>query len=71
MTAASTELMLKKLSDLRAELVDLAFTMDRRGRLDAADVAMTASARVGELCEEFKAGRWMRHSPDTEVEPTG
>jgi len=54
----STELILKKLSDLRAELIDLAFTMDRRGRLDAADVAMTASARVGELCEEFGPGEW-------------
>jgi hypothetical protein len=66
MTATSTELMLKKLSDFRAELVDLAFTMDRRGRLDAADVAMTASARVGELCEEFEAGNETRRSSDVE-----
>ena len=33
MTAVSTDLILKRLSDLRAELVELAFTMDRRGRL--------------------------------------
>jgi len=40
-----------KLAGLRAEFVDLAFALERRGRIDAADVAMTASARVGELCD--------------------
>ena len=42
-----------KLAGLRAEFIDLAFTLERRGRIDAADVAMTASARVGELCDEL------------------
>lgn len=45
-----------KLAGLRAEFVDLAFTLERRGRIDAADVAMTASARVGELCDELAGG---------------
>jgi hypothetical protein len=43
----------KKLDQLRTELVELAFTLDSRGRFDASDVAMTTSARVGELCEEL------------------
>jgi hypothetical protein len=43
----------EKLDRLRIELVELAFTLECRGRLDAADVAMTTSARVGELCDEF------------------
>ncbi len=42
-----------KLAGMRAEFVDLAFALERRGRIDAADVAMTAPARVGELCDEF------------------
>jgi hypothetical protein len=46
-------LLLERLDALRTELADLAFTLERRGRLDAADVAITVSARVGELCEEF------------------
>lgn len=46
-----------KLAGLRAEFVDLAFALERRGRLDAADVAMTASARVGELCDELSEAR--------------
>lgn len=50
----SSGILLQKLAQLRAELVELAFTMDRRGHPDAADVAMMVSARVGELCEEFK-----------------
>lgn len=47
--------MLGRLDDLRAELADLAFALERRGRLDAADVANAASARIGELREEFAA----------------
>lgn len=46
---------LEKLDRLRAELVELAYTLDSRGQLAAADVAMTTSARIGELCEEFAA----------------
>ena len=51
------ELLREKLAALRVELVDLAFTLERRGRLDAADVALAASARVGELCDEFASSR--------------
>ena len=43
----------EKLSALRTEFVDLAFTLERHGRIDAADVAISASARVGELCDGF------------------
>lgn len=51
----STELVALRgrLAELRAEFVDLAFTLERRGRFDAADVALAASARVGEICEVF------------------
>jgi hypothetical protein len=51
--SAKTNTLLKKLDQLRTELVELAFTLDSRGRFDASDVAMTTSARVGELCEEL------------------
>jgi hypothetical protein len=43
----------EKLDHLRIELLELAFLLDRRGHVDAADVAMTTSARIGELCEEL------------------
>lgn len=45
---------LKKLASLRTELVDLAFVLDRRGRPDAADVAMITSARIAEICNELE-----------------
>jgi hypothetical protein len=51
--SAKTNTLLKKLDQLRTELVELAFTLDSRGRFDASDVAMTTSARVAELCEEL------------------
>ena len=57
--ADATEI-LGKLDYLRTELVDLAYTLDARGQLDAADVAMMTSARIGELCEEIAAGRSSR-----------
>ena len=41
---------LGKLDQLRTELVELAYTLETRGQLGAADVAMTTSARIGELC---------------------
>lgn len=56
MHAADTLTIQAKLDAFRTELVDLAFTLDRQGRPDAADVAMTTAARVGELCEELNAG---------------
>jgi hypothetical protein len=60
MTEAPIETVLEKLGGLRTELIELAFLLDRRGRLDAADVAMTTSARIGELCEELAAPRCAR-----------
>jgi hypothetical protein len=48
--------LLERLRALRVELVELAFTLDSRGRFDAADVAMTTSARVDELCAEPAPG---------------
>jgi len=53
MSEVSARAVLEKLDQLRTELVDLAFVLERRGRLDAADVAISTSARVGELCEEL------------------
>lgn len=38
-----------RLAGLQAELADLAYQLERQGRLDAADVTMTISARVSEL----------------------
>ena len=48
------DVFLKKLDELRTELVDLAFTLERRGRHEAADVALTTSARVGEIHDELR-----------------
>ncbi len=45
--------LLGRLAALRTELVDLAYDLDVRGSRAAADVAMTTSARLAELCEEF------------------
>ena len=42
-----------KVSALRTELVDLAYRLECEGRVDAADVAITLSARMGEWCDEF------------------
>ena len=47
----------EKLDGLRNELVELAFTMECRGHLDAADVALTTAARVAEICEELATER--------------
>ncbi len=44
-----------KLAALRAELADLAFELDTRGRPDAADVATAVAGRLGELCEDAGA----------------
>lgn len=51
MAEASAREILGKLDRLRAELVELAYTLDVRGHLEAADVAITTAARIGELCE--------------------
>lgn len=55
MSETNNHVILGKLDGLRTELVELAFVLDRRGRIEAADVAMTISGRVGELCEELAA----------------
>lgn len=47
--------LLGQLRGLQTELVELAFTLDRRGRPEAADVALTISGRLGELHAEFAA----------------
>lgn len=57
MACTDTDKWLEKLSGFRTELADLAFLMDRRGRAEAADVAMMAFARIGEICEELQAPR--------------
>ncbi|MDB6093318.1 MAG: hypothetical protein JWM32_880 [Verrucomicrobia bacterium] len=43
----------RQLDALRAELVELAFALDRRGSAEAADVAITTSAKVEELRAEL------------------
>lgn len=53
MAETNSRVILEKLDQLRTELVELAFTLETRGHLDAADVAITTSARVGELCKEL------------------
>jgi hypothetical protein len=57
MVKANATEILEKLDHLRTELVDLAYTLDTRGQVGAADVAMMTSARIGELFEEFAAER--------------
>jgi hypothetical protein len=52
-TLAASASLREKLDELRTQLVDLAFTLECRGQIEAADVAITTSARVGELCEEL------------------
>jgi hypothetical protein len=39
-----------QLAALRAELVEQAYALERQGRLDAADVAISLSHRLAELC---------------------
>jgi hypothetical protein len=52
MRAPPSPAMQSCLGRLRTELADLAFDLERRGRLDAADVVMMLDARVRELAEE-------------------
>lgn len=55
MHPATTPSLLDRLAALRVELVDLAYALDVRGACAAAEVAMTTSARIAELCDEFSA----------------
>jgi len=47
--AVSPRFVLQQLDQLKVELIDLAFDLERRGQVDAADVAVAVSGRVGEL----------------------
>lgn len=67
--------LLRRLHELRTDLVDLAFALERRGQMEAADVAITTSARLQELCDQ-SAGRSDFPQPDQSVQsvpvsPTG
>ncbi len=53
MHPATPPSLLDRLAALRVELVDLAYALDVRGACAAADVAMTTSARIAELCDDF------------------
>jgi hypothetical protein len=46
-----------QLAQLRTELVDLAFRLERQRRYDAAEVALAISGRVGVLEAELAAGQ--------------
>lgn len=41
-----------RLEELHIELVELAYTLERQGRAEAADVAIAAAGRVGEILRE-------------------
>lgn len=45
----------EKLEQLRTELADLAYRLETLHQMTAADVAVTISALIGEICEELHA----------------
>lgn len=47
--------MTERFDTLRAGLADLAIALERRKRLDAADVAMSLHALIGEMRDELAA----------------
>ena len=51
MPAASRDCVQDQLAALRVELVEQACTLERQGRLDAADVAIALSNRLAEFCD--------------------
>lgn len=53
-TSALTDLT-SRLDGIRDELTELAFSLERRGNVEAADVAHGVRARVGELLAELIA----------------
>ena len=55
MPPAATTTVLDRLAALRTELVEQAYALERQGRLDAADVAVATSLRIGEVCDELSA----------------
>lgn len=60
---------LVSLDALRVELVDLAYELERRGRRDAADVALAVAGRVGEIHEELATPAPCRH-PTAALQPS-
>jgi hypothetical protein len=50
MPVSPTDSVCDQLAVLRAELVEQAYALERQGRLDAADVAIALSNRLGEFC---------------------
>lgn len=52
MPSADAPILLAQLAALRTELIDLAYDLDVRGAHTAADVAITTSVRLAELCGE-------------------
>lgn len=61
--------MLGSLDALRVELVDLAYMLERRGRRDAADVALAVAGRVGEIHEKLAAPAPCHH-PTAALQPS-
>lgn len=57
MPAASLDAVAGQLAALRTELVEQAYILERQGRLDAADVAIATSLRLGEVCAGLAAGQ--------------
>lgn len=57
MSSVATATVLDRLAALRTELVEQAYLLERQGRLDAADVAVATSLRIGEVCDELLAER--------------
>ncbi|HWA86313.1 MAG TPA: hypothetical protein VG710_08840 [Opitutus sp.] len=53
----------EKLMALETELADFAFVLDRRGRADAADVAISIAARVAEIRAEIETADDVRTEP--------
>ncbi|MBK8856642.1 MAG: hypothetical protein IPN11_02855 [Opitutaceae bacterium] len=49
MSTAAPDIGQGRLAQLRVELVELAFTLECQGRLDAADLALAVAARLEEL----------------------
>lgn len=57
MSSAAPSAVLDRLAALRTELVEQAYRLERQGRLDAADIAVATSQRIGEVCDELTAER--------------
>lgn len=51
MPAAPSTPPVTRLDALRTELADLAFELDRRGRVDAAEVVVMIGVRLGEIVD--------------------